>query len=114
MLRWPLHRHSGRILFASVGLFGVATLAFGLSNHFYLSLLALAVSGAVDNVSVVIRQTRVQADTPDEIRGRVSAVNSITASKRLPGMGMPNSPVASATMERPSGVSSERLAMRAA
>ena len=77
LLRWPLHRHSGRILFASVGLFGVATLAFGLSNHFYLSLLALAVSGAVDNVSVVIRQTLVQADTPDEIRGRVSAVNSI-------------------------------------
>ena len=53
------------------------SIVFGLSTDFGLSLLALAVTGAVDNISVVIRQTIVQADTPDEIRGRVSAVNSI-------------------------------------
>jgi MFS family permease len=77
LLRWPLHRRTGPILFVSVGVFGLATIAFGLSQNFILSLLALAVTGAVDNISVVIRQTVVQADTPNEIRGRVSAVNSI-------------------------------------
>ena len=77
LLRWPVHRRTGHILLASVAIFGVATIVFGLSTHFGLSLLALAVTGAVDNISVVIRQTLVQADTPDEIRGRVSAVNSI-------------------------------------
>ncbi len=77
LLRWPLHRHTGPILLLSVVIFGIATIIFGLSTHFGLSLLALAVSGAADNISVVIRQTLVQADTPDEIRGRVSAVNSI-------------------------------------
>ena len=77
LLRWPVHRRTGHILLASVAIFGLATIVFGLSTHFGLSLLALAVTGAVDNISVVIRQTLVQADTPDEIRGRVSAVNSI-------------------------------------
>ena len=77
LLRWPLHRHTGNILLASVAIFGLATVVFGLSSSFGLSLVALAVTGAVDNISVVIRQTLVQADTPDEIRGRVSAVNSI-------------------------------------
>jgi MFS family permease len=77
LLRWPVHRRTGPILLASVAIFGIATIVFGLSTHFGLSLLALAVTGAVDNISVVIRQTLVQADTPDEIRGRVSAVNSI-------------------------------------
>ena len=52
-------------------------LVFGLSTLFWLSLLALAVTGAADMVSVVIRQTLVQLETPDEMRGRVSAVNSI-------------------------------------
>lgn len=77
MLRWPLHRRVGPILLASVGVFGVATVAFGLSGSFTASLLALAVTGAADNVSVVVRQTLVQLETPNEIRGRVSAVNSI-------------------------------------
>lgn len=77
ILRWPLRRRAGHVLFASVAVFGVATLVFGISQHFGLSLLALAVTGAADNVSVVIRQTLVQAETPNEIRGRVSAVNSI-------------------------------------
>ena len=77
LLRWPVHRHSGPLLLGSVAVYGLATMAFGLSTHFGLSLLALAVTGAADNISVVIRQSLVQLDTPDAIRGRVSAVNSI-------------------------------------
>ncbi|MEO8119827.1 MAG: MFS transporter [Rhodoferax sp.] len=77
LIRWPLQRRVGRRLLAAVGLFGVATLVFGLSTHFGLSLLALAVTGAADSISVVTRQTLVQLETPDAMRGRVSAVNSI-------------------------------------
>ncbi|NMG43707.1 MFS transporter [Aromatoleum toluvorans] len=77
LLRWPIRRRSGPLLLASVAVFGLATMVFGLSSHFGLSLAALAVTGAADNISVVIRQSLVQLDTPDEIRGRVSAVNSI-------------------------------------
>lgn len=77
LLRWPLHKRTGHLLLAAVAVFGAATVVFGLSGSFWLSLLALAVSGAADNISVVIRQTLVQVETPNEIRGRVSAVNSI-------------------------------------
>ena len=77
LLRWPLERRAGRQLLGSVAVYGVATLVFGLSTEITLSWLALAISGAADNVSVVIRQTLVQLETPDEMRGRVSAVNSI-------------------------------------
>ena len=77
MLRWPLQRRAGPLLFLSVAIFGLATVLFGLSTQFALSFVALAVSGAADNISVVIRQSLVQLDTPNEIRGRVSAVNSI-------------------------------------
>lgn len=77
MLRWPIHRRVGHLLFANVAAFGLATIVFGLSEHFILSLVALVITGAVDNVSVVIRLTLMQAETPNEIRGRVSAVNSI-------------------------------------
>jgi MFS family permease len=77
MLRWPLRRHVGYSLLGSVAVFGVATVVFGLSDHFGLSLLALAVTGAADNISVVTRLTLMQLQTPDEIRGRVAAVNSI-------------------------------------
>jgi MFS family permease len=59
------------------GVFGVTTIVFGVSHWFWLSMVALFVNGAVDMVSVVVRQTLVQLDTPDEMRGRVSAVNSI-------------------------------------
>ena len=58
-------------------MFGLATVVFGLSEHFLLSLMALAVTGAADNISVVTRQTLVQLETPDAMRGRVAAVNSI-------------------------------------
>ena len=74
---WPLHRQVGYRLLAAVALFGAATLVFGLSTHFGLSLLALAVTGAADTISVVTRMTLVQLETPDEMRGRVGAVNSI-------------------------------------
>jgi MFS family permease len=78
ILAWhPLTRRSGRALFAAVGLFGIATIVFGLSTDLYLSLGALFVLGAADMVSVYVRSTLVQADTPDDMRGRVSAVNSV-------------------------------------
>ena len=77
LTRRPLRRHAGRKLLGSVALFGVATIVFGLSSSFWISLVALAVSGAADTVSVVIRQTLVQLETPDAMRGRVSAVTSI-------------------------------------
>jgi MFS family permease len=64
-------------MFTAVAVYGMATLVFALSESLLLSLVALAVSGAADMVSVVIRQSLVQIDTPDAMRGRVSAVNSI-------------------------------------
>ena len=67
----------GRTMFAAVILFGLATLVFALSRNMILSLAALAVTGAADSISVVIRQSLVQLGTPDEMRGRVSAVNSL-------------------------------------
>jgi MFS family permease len=77
LTRWPLQRRVGRVLFASVAGYGLATLVFAVSTAFWLSLLALLVCGACDMVSVVIRSSMVQLDTPDAMRGRVSAVNSI-------------------------------------
>jgi len=77
LTRWPLRRRVGRTLLLSVALFGVCMLAFGLSTEFWLSMLALSISGGADTVSVVVRQTMVQLDTPDGMRGRVSAINSV-------------------------------------
>lgn len=77
LARHPLHRNAGRIMFAAVALFGVATIVFGLSRSLPLSLGALVVLGASDMVSVVMRSTLVQLETPDPMRGRVSAVNSL-------------------------------------
>ena len=75
--RRPPFKRSGRILLLAVAGFGVATIAFGLSTSFWFSLLMLALTGALDNISVVIRHTLVLSYTPDEMRGRVSAVNSV-------------------------------------
>jgi len=85
LARFPLERNVGRRMFAAVAVYGAAILVFSFSHSFTLSLAVLAVSGAADMVSVVIRQTLVQLDTPDEMRGRVSAVNStfISASNQL-------------------------------
>lgn len=77
LTRWPVERRVGPVMFASVAIYGAATLVFGLSTSFVLSLVALAISGAADMVSVVIRHTLVQLETPNEMRGRVSAVNSV-------------------------------------
>lgn len=77
LVRWPIKRHVGYVLLAAVAVFGLATVVFGVSNHFGVSLLALAVTGAADNISVVTRLTLMQLETPDDIRGRVAAVNSI-------------------------------------
>ncbi len=77
LARWPLQRRVGHKLLLAVGVYGLAMIAFGASTSFGVSLLALAVSGAADMVSVVVRQTLVQLETPDAMRGRVSAVNSV-------------------------------------
>jgi MFS family permease len=77
LTRWPIARHAGPKLFAAVAVFGLATLVFGLSTSFALSMLALAITGAADMVSVVVRQTMIQLETPDAMRGRVSAVASV-------------------------------------
>ena len=85
LARNPLGGRVGRKMFIAVAIYGLAILAFGLSTSFVLSLVALAVSGGADMVSVVIRLTLIQVETPDEMRGRVSAVNStfIGASNEL-------------------------------
>jgi MFS family permease len=75
--RWPLRRHAGAIMLWCVGGFGVFTMVFGLSRNMALSLAALALIGACDMVSVIVRHTLVQLSTPDEMRGRVSAVNVV-------------------------------------
>jgi MFS family permease len=77
LARSPLTRGIGRILFGSVAVFGVATLVFGVSAHLPLSLAALLVLGSADMVSQVIRASLVQLETPDEMRGRVTAVNAL-------------------------------------
>ncbi|HVY00509.1 MAG TPA: MFS transporter [Pseudorhodoplanes sp.] len=77
LARWPLGRRAGVKMFAGVASFGLATVVFGLSESFTLSLAALFVLGASDMVSVVVRQTLVQINTPDAMRGRVAAVNSL-------------------------------------
>jgi MFS family permease len=75
--RRPIARAGGRLMFISVAVFGFATILFGLSHDFLLSVLALMLIGVSDQVSVVIRMTLVQSQTPEELRGRVAAVNSL-------------------------------------
>ena len=73
----PPMRQAGKSLLWAVAGFGVATIVFGVSRNPYLSFVMLLLTGALDNISVVVRQTLVQLLTPDEMRGRVSAVNAI-------------------------------------
>ncbi len=77
MARYPLRRRAGRWLFVCVSVFGAATVVFGLSRSLWLSLFALAVAGAGDMIGVIIRGSVLQLATPPEMRGRVSAVNSL-------------------------------------
>lgn len=74
--RPPIQKAGHTMLIAVAG-FGAATIVFGLSTNYALSFVALAITGACDNISVVVRHTLVQLLTPDELRGRVSAVNNI-------------------------------------
>jgi MFS family permease len=73
----PVNKNAGMKLLTAIFLFGVCIIVFGLSTIFWLSVFALFMSGVVDGISVVIRQTILQLKTPDSMRGRVSAVNSI-------------------------------------
>ena len=77
MVRFPLRRRAGVWLFAAVSIFGAATVIFGLSHTLWISLASLAVAGAADTISVIIRGSVLQLATPPEMRGRVSAVNSL-------------------------------------
>ncbi|HUL00688.1 MAG TPA: MFS transporter [Nitrospirota bacterium] len=73
----PLRRHVGRTMFIAVAIFGISTIMFAVSTSFLLSLGILTILGAADVISIVIRQSLVQISTPDDMRGRVSAVNSM-------------------------------------
>ena len=77
MARFPLHRHAGQSLFICVAIFGAATVVFGLSHTLWISLASLAIAGAADTISVIIRGSLLQLATPPAMRGRVSAVNSL-------------------------------------
>ncbi|WP_273429127.1 MFS transporter [Chitinibacter tainanensis] len=74
---YPLRRRVGQLMFAAVILFGLATIVFGLSSSLWLSLLALVILGAADMISMVVRGALVQLETPDDMRGRVSAINGL-------------------------------------
>lgn len=77
LARFPMRNKAGLRLFVCVAIFGAATILFGLSHNLVLSLVALAVAGAADMVSVVVRSSVLQLATPPQMRGRVSAVNSM-------------------------------------
>lgn len=77
LARHPLERGTGRKMFAAVAVFGIATVVFGLSRNFFLSLAALFVLGASDMISVFVRHALVNFATPDEMRGRVGSVNML-------------------------------------
>ncbi len=85
LVRWPPVRNAGRIMFGGVAVFGLSILVFALSKSLVLSMAALCVMGAADMLSVVIRMTLIQLQTPDAMRGRVGSVNSlfVTASNQL-------------------------------
>jgi MFS family permease len=73
----PLRRNVGRTMFRGVAVFGLVTMVFAVSRNFFLSMAALMVLGAADVISVVVRSSLVQLKTPDNMRGRVNAVNSL-------------------------------------
>ncbi|MET1258641.1 MFS transporter [Flagellimonas sp. DF-77] len=75
--RFPLHKKAGKKLLWAVFAFGICIIVFGISELFWVSVAALFISGAVDGVSMIIRQTILQLKTPDHMRGRVASVNSI-------------------------------------
>jgi MFS family permease len=85
LARRPLQGQVGKIMFLSVGLFGLATIIFGISTWFWLSMAMLVLLGAADMISIYVRSSLIQLNTPDAMRGRVSAVSNvfISASNEL-------------------------------
>jgi MFS family permease len=77
LTRWPITRGVGRAMFLAVAAFGTGTILLAASPHFLFAMGAMGIVGAADTVSVVIRQTLVQLHTPDDMRGRVYAVNTM-------------------------------------
>lgn len=77
LARWPVRSQAGLWMFAGVAVFGAATIVFGVSKAFWLSVGALAVLGAADMISVYVRQTLIQIVTPDAMRGRVASVSML-------------------------------------
>jgi MFS family permease len=77
LVRNPIPDHAGKVMFASVAVYGLSILVFGLSTTLWLSLPALFIMGAADMVSVNVRASLIQLATPDDLRGRVTAVNSV-------------------------------------
>jgi MFS family permease len=77
LARWPVSHRVGRVMFITVTIFGIGTILLGLAPNFIFAIAAMAIIGASDTISVVIRQTMVQLRTPDDMRGRVYAVNSM-------------------------------------
>src|SRR4029078_13670335 len=77
MARFPISRQAGKRMVVCVAIFGACIVAFWLSRNLWISLAVLAVSGAADSISVIIRGSLLQLATPPEMRGRVSAVNSL-------------------------------------
>ncbi len=77
LAHFPLRQRAGTAMFGGVIAFGIATIVFGLSRNLYVSLIALAALGASDVISVVVRMSLVQLQTPDDMRGRVGAINSL-------------------------------------
>ena len=77
LARWPMQHNAGKTMLTCVAIFGAATAAFGVTTHLPLAMAALIVLGAADMCSVFVRQTMLQIGTPDALRGRVSAVNSM-------------------------------------
>jgi MFS family permease len=75
--RFPLYKNAGKKLLWAIFGFGVCMIVFGFSTYFWLSVAALFVSGALDGISMIVRQTILQLKTPDHMRGRVASVNSI-------------------------------------
>ena len=73
----PIRTRAGPIMFAGVAVFAIATIVFGVSRNFWLSVIALAILGGADMLSVYVRQTLIQIVTPDQMRGRVAAVSSL-------------------------------------
>jgi len=74
---YPIRKNAGMKLLFSIGGFGLSIILFGLSEWFWLSMIALFLSGVMDGISVIIRHTILQIYTPDDMRGRVASVNSM-------------------------------------